>query len=68
MKFEVIGPIHNVETIASGSGIRILARLTRLYGKGHWRKLKGLALVRLGDGGSAKRSFIGSRPMALGNV
>lgn len=50
MKFEILGEIHHVETIASGRGIRILERLVRLYGKGNWRKLKGWASVRLEDG------------------
>jgi hypothetical protein len=50
VKFEIIGEIHHVETIASGRGIRILERLVRLYGKGNWRKLKGWATVRLEDG------------------
>jgi hypothetical protein len=39
-----------VETIAVGSGIREIARLRRAYGRGRWRKLKGLARVRLDDG------------------
>jgi len=30
--------------------IQILARLVRLYGRGNWRKVKGLATVRLDDG------------------
>jgi hypothetical protein len=50
MKFEILGEIRNVETIASGHGIRILDRLVRIYGKGNWRKVKGWATVRLEDG------------------
>jgi len=50
MHFEVVGPIAEVETIAAGSGIRILALLRERYGKGRWRKLKGVANVRLSDG------------------
>jgi hypothetical protein len=50
VRFELVGDIYRVETIATGRGIRILARLVRLYGKGNWRKLKGLATVRLEDG------------------
>jgi hypothetical protein len=50
MKFDILGEIHDVETIASGHGIRILDRLIRLYGKGNWRKVKGWATVRLEDG------------------
>ena len=50
MPFEIVGEIAQVETIAVGSGIRDLPRLRRLYGRGRWRKLKGVADVRLGTG------------------
>ena len=48
--FEVLGGIREIEPIAVGSGIRDLARLRRLYGKGRWRKMKGIARVRLRNG------------------
>ena len=47
---EVIGDISDIETIAVGDRIRDLRRLTRTYGNGRWRKLKGKAKVRLPDG------------------
>ena len=50
MDFEVVGPIRNVEVIAIGKSIRDLARLRRTYGSARWRKLKGVARVRLLDG------------------
>lgn len=50
MSFEILGEIVDVETIAVGSGIREVARLRRVYGRGRWRKLKGVARVRLGSG------------------
>jgi hypothetical protein len=50
MDFEIIGRIEEVEIIAVGSSIRDVARLRRVYGKGRWRKLKGIASVRLIDG------------------
>jgi hypothetical protein len=50
VKFEIIGEIRHVETIASGRGIHILDRLVRLYGKGNWRKVKGWAIVEFEDG------------------
>jgi hypothetical protein len=50
MNFEIIGEITDVETIAVGSSIREVARLRRIYGRGRWRKLKGVARVRLGNG------------------
>jgi hypothetical protein len=49
MDFEVIGSIEQVETIAVGSSIREVKRLRRAYGPGRWRKLKGVARVRLHD-------------------
>jgi len=48
--FTIIGEISAVETIATSSGIRELARLRRTYGRGRWRKRKGIARVRLSDG------------------
>lgn len=50
MNFEILGNISDVETIAVGSGIRDLARLQKQFGKGRWRKLKGIATVRLKNG------------------
>ena len=50
MPFDVVGQIGRVETIVTGASIRVLKRLGRLYGKGRWRKLKGVALIRLPDG------------------
>jgi hypothetical protein len=48
--FEILGEISNIETFATGTGIRERARLRRVYGRGHWRKRKGVAQVRLADG------------------
>jgi hypothetical protein len=50
MSLEILGPIVNVETIAKGRKIRELARLVKAYGKGRWRKLKGVGRVRLPNG------------------
>ena len=50
MHFEVIGQIEQVETFATGSGIRELPRLRKIYGRGRWRKRKGVATVKLSDG------------------
>jgi hypothetical protein len=50
MPFEIVGEITQIETIAVGSRIRDLPRLRRFYGRGRWRKLKGIALVRLRTG------------------
>ncbi|MCK4763178.1 MAG: hypothetical protein KAW12_13360 [Candidatus Aminicenantes bacterium] len=50
MKFEIVGQITGVETIAVGSGIRMLPYLRKAYGRGRWRKLKGDAMVRFPNG------------------
>ena len=50
MYFKIVGDITHVETFAVGSSIREIARLRRLYGRGRWRKRKGVARVRLEDG------------------
>jgi hypothetical protein len=50
MDFELVGDLTNVETIATGRGIRELTRLQRLYGKGRRRKMKGSARIRLRNG------------------
>ncbi len=50
MRFEIVSAITNVETIAVGSGIRDLAKLRKKFGNGRWRKMKGIAKVKLLDG------------------
>jgi hypothetical protein len=50
MNFEIVGEITVVDTIAAGTGIRDIKRLRKNYGKGRWRKLKGVARVRLDNG------------------
>ena len=47
MHFEIIGTIENIETIAVGGRIREIQRLRKQYGSGRWRKLKGIAYIRL---------------------
>lgn len=55
MRFEILGEISEIETFALGSRIREVGRLRRTYGRGRWRKRKGLARVRLEDGSMAKQ-------------
>ena len=50
MHFEIVGELTGVETFATGSGIRELARLRKRYGRGRWRKRKGFGKVRLASG------------------
>jgi hypothetical protein len=46
----LLGDITKIETFAVGRKIRELARLRKQYGRGRWRKRKGIARVRLADG------------------
>ena len=50
MDFDIVSEITGVETIAVGTKIRDIKRLRKQYGKGRWRKLKGIARVRLRSG------------------
>lgn len=50
MQFEIVGPVEQVETIATGSGVKIQAFLRKVHGRGRWRKRKGIASVRLANG------------------
>jgi hypothetical protein len=50
VKFELLGTISDIETIATGQGIRDFAMLTKRFGRGNWRKLKGFAVVRFTNG------------------
>ena len=57
MHFEIIGRIKDIETIAVGGRIREIRRLREQYGSGRWRKLKGIAYIRLAKG-SIRRAEI----------
>jgi hypothetical protein len=48
--FEIVGEITDIETIAVGKGVRDRRRLRKEHGVGRWRKLKGIASVRLASG------------------
>jgi hypothetical protein len=50
VRFDILGPISDVETFATGSRIREIVRLRKVYGRGRWRKRKGIARIRLADG------------------
>ena len=50
MNFEIIDEIRGIETIARGAGIRNRDRLDRKYGQANWRKMKGVAHIRLENG------------------
>ncbi|HET7437253.1 MAG TPA: hypothetical protein VFN10_21270 [Thermoanaerobaculia bacterium] len=75
MTFEIVGEIRFVETIASGHGIRTLAALVKQFGRGQWRKMKGVAQIRFADGDYAEAELhwyeahgIGKRKMKIKRV
>ncbi len=50
MYFEIISEISEIDQIAAGNSIREIARLKKIYGNGRWRKLKGIAKVKIQSG------------------
>jgi hypothetical protein len=54
MRFTIVSAIRDVEIIATGKGIRERKRLSKIYGKGRWRKLKGIAKIKFSDGATCE--------------
>jgi hypothetical protein len=50
MYFEIISEIEDIRVIAVGGRIREVMRLHKQYGSANWRKVKGIATVRLQNG------------------
>lgn len=50
VRFQIVGPLTQVEVIARGTSVRDRARLKKAYGPGRWRKQKGVATIRLENG------------------
>jgi hypothetical protein len=50
MYLDIIGKIEEIETIAVGGRIQDIMRVRKQFGPGRWRKLKGVAKVRLQSG------------------
>ena len=48
--FEIVGQISSIETIAVQTSIREIKLLREQFGRGRWRKLKGIAQVKLQNG------------------
>ena len=72
MYFEIIGKIEEIETMAIGGSIRDIMRLQKQFGRGRWRKIKGVAKVRLQNGQIRKAELhwyeahgIGKRKMKI---
>ncbi len=75
MHFEVVGKIERIEIIAIGGKIRDIMRLRKQYGHGRWRKLKGIATVRLQNGSLVKAEIhwyeahgIGKKKMKIKHI
>lgn len=49
MNFNILGEIHSIEIIAKDNAIRERSRLQKIYGQGRWRKVKGIARIKLPD-------------------
>jgi hypothetical protein len=47
---EIVGELVAVEVIATGHRLRRRRELRERYGEGRWRKVKGIAKVRLASG------------------
>jgi hypothetical protein len=70
--FEIIGEIEEIETMAIGGRIRDIMRIQKQFGRGKWRKLKGVAQVKLQSGHIRKAELhwyeahgIGKRKMKI---
>ena len=48
--FRACWELSDIERIARGPSVRERARLRKQFGAGRWRKLKGVATVRLANG------------------
>ncbi|GAB5407440.1 MAG: hypothetical protein Aurels2KO_56710 [Aureliella sp.] len=65
MNFKIIGKIENEETFASSTAIREIARLRKVYGRGRWRKRKGVATVEFEDGTTLLVELHWTKPLEL---
>jgi hypothetical protein len=50
VNFKIVGKVEQERTFAAGARIREIARLRKVYGKGRWRKRKGIAKVQFQNG------------------
>jgi hypothetical protein len=72
---DIIGDVEEIETIAVGGRIHDIMRIRKQYGPGRWRKLKGVAKVRLQSGRICKAEIhwyeahgIGRRKMKIKRI
>ena len=68
MWFRILGELRDIEAIAAGRGVRERARLRKLHGGTRWRKLKGIAMVELPDGSTARAEVHWYEAHGIGRV
>lgn len=66
--FTILGQISAIETIAEGTGIRDRPRLEKVYGKGNWKKKKGVASIKLETGEIAQAEIHWYEAHGIGKV
>jgi hypothetical protein len=64
--FQIISEITDIETIAVETSIGEISRLRKQYGHGRWRKLKGVAMIRLRSGRVRKAELHWYEPHGIG--
>jgi hypothetical protein len=68
MTFQIVGPIEQVEVIASGRSVQIGKHLRQKFGGRRWRKMKGFATIRLDDGSIRKAELHWFEAHGVGRV
>ncbi len=66
--FEIVGETSNIEIVAVRHGIRECVRLRNRYGHGRWRKLKGVAVVRIPGGSTWQAELHWYQAHGIGRV
>ena len=68
MDVRIVGSVLAIETIAEGHSIRELTDLQKHYGRGNWRKKKGIATIKLPDGSTAQAEVHWYEAHGIGKV
>jgi hypothetical protein len=66
--FELLSKITAIEVIARGGSVRRRAVLRKRFGPGQWRKLKGVATVRVASGAVHRAEIHWYEAHGLGRV
>lgn len=68
LKFTILGQLSGIETIAEGAGIRDRSRLEKIYGKGSWKKKKGIGRIKLETGETVKAEIHWYEAHGIGKI